>query len=111
MPQLLMMPLRSLVGGPLGLQGGIADAPGLNNIGLRARIVGKVTYAGTDTYYIDDGYGASDGSGHTGVRVRSLGSRVPSVDEHVRVDGIISCVKEGDIIQRLFLAQEVLGLQ
>ncbi len=72
--QPLGMGSRRLGGGALGLQAGIANAAGLNNIGLLVRIWGTTTQVGDGYLYIDDGSGLSDGTltdsaANTGVRV------------------------------------------
>jgi hypothetical protein len=63
---------RSIGGGALNeYTPGVSNGVGLNNIGLLVRMWGKVTFKdnANDYFYIDDGYGRDDGSGHTGVRV------------------------------------------
>jgi hypothetical protein len=65
-------------------------------IGLLLEIVGKVTAVDTSAkcFYVDDGCGATDGSGSTGIRVKyselADGNLLtpPQVDAHVRVGGI-----------------------
>jgi hypothetical protein len=71
-----VMPLgvtgRTIGGGSLNAYTpGVAGGVGLNNIGLLVRMCGRVTFKDevNKFFYIDDGYGRSDGSGHLGVRV------------------------------------------
>jgi hypothetical protein len=76
-------------------QKGVSSSAGLNNLGLLVAICGKVTYAGSDHFFIDDGSGRHDGSGHTGVKVVATGLIVPSQDTYVRVAGVSSCYQSG----------------
>lgn len=70
------MPLRSLGGGAFGAQpalkeyrdGQAVPVGGLNNLGLYVKTTGFVTFVGSDHFYIDDGSGCNDGSGHLGVK-------------------------------------------
>ncbi len=71
-------------------QCGVWGRKGLNNIGLLVRIWGKVTAAGPNWFYLDDGSGVVDGTGNTGVYVDTEGQSVPSVGEYVCVTGISS---------------------
>ena len=86
-------------------QKGIKDASGANNIGLLVLIWGKVTYAGSDYYYLDDGSALDDGSGQIGVKVLALGTTVPAVDSYKTVTGISSCYKVGSDLFRLVRAR------
>ena len=90
----------ALGGGADGYQQGVfndastsAPAHGRNNIGILVRICGEVTYSNTSegVFYVDDGSGVSDGSGHSGVRVSAAGMPLPSEGKQTRVTGI-SCV-------------------
>lgn len=93
---------RSIGGGALNqYTPGVFEGSGLNNIGLLVRMWGKVTYKNTDDkyFYIDDGYGRLDGSGHVGVRVSydnlALGesfSPPDQVGDFVAVTGISSTI-------------------
>lgn len=76
--------------------GGIAEpgvpgaygAVGANNVGLLVKLCGKVTHIGSNYIYVDDGSGASDGSGHRGIKV-SLGSVTPPPPHsYVAVTGV-----------------------
>lgn len=73
-------------------QMGITGASGLNNIGLLVTTWGRVTYSEPGFFYIDDGSGIKDGSGHTGIKVYG---RVPTAEDPVgkwvKVTGISSC--------------------
>lgn len=82
-------------------QRGVSGGVGANNIGLLARIFGEVTYKGTDHFYVDDGSGVSDGSGHVGVRVAPYGAWIPSVGTLVQITGVSSCYASGGQIHRL----------
>ncbi len=96
-------------------QKGIVAASGLNNIGLLVRVWGEVTYQGSDCFYLDDGSGVSDPSGHSGVKV--LGS-VPlppgenpatwdPIGQPVQVTGISCCYKVGEDLHRLIRSTAV----
>ncbi len=95
-----------LGGGPSGLQDGVwnlagkatgnerwTQSIGLNNLGLLVTIVGKVTYSDIGFFYIDDGSGVYDGSGHIGVKVRADWLDVP-YSGYVKVTGISTGEKE-----------------
>ena len=110
----LAMSNAAIGGGPLneytpGVEGGV----GLNNIGLLVVTSGTVTFVNTtivteaDKYfYIDDGAGRFDGSGHTGIRC-SYGELVagtpavtpPAVGTFRSVTGVISTVRIDGKIQ------------
>jgi len=68
----LGLPNSALGGGALNqYTPGVENGKGLNNIGLLVRTWGKVTYvnAAEKYFYIDDGSGLVDESGHLGIRV------------------------------------------
>lgn len=88
---------RSLGGGALGLQEGIAGGVGLNNIGLLVRMTGKVKTTGTGWFMIDDG---------SGVSVKIVGT-APSGNPYVSVTGASSCEKVSSLIQRVIVATNV----
>lgn len=76
-------------GGQRGVLGGV----GLNNVGLLVRIRGRVTYGGYGYFYVDDGAGLLDGSGHRGVLVLGNMPLCPEMDPvgwYVEVTGISS---------------------
>lgn len=70
-------PLRPLgmktgsVGGRLTSYGGVTNGLGLTNTGLLVKTSGKVTSVAPSFkyFYVDDGCGLQDGSGHTGLKV------------------------------------------
>jgi len=85
-------------------QRGVLGGTGLNNIGLLVRTWGKITYVGADDFYIEDGSGADDGSGHPGVRVLGRPPVDPGADpvgKWVRVEGVSSCYKTETGLHRL----------
>jgi|GEM_PF-483701 len=100
------VPLRlktcALGGGAAGQQPAVMEmlpgaaepvaATGLNTMGLFARIAGWVRYVGSDFFYIDDGAGCNDGSGHIGVRVvcADPAAPKPALGTLVRADGMVS---------------------
>lgn len=72
---------------------------GISNVGLLARTWGRVTYAGNSFFYIDDGSGLDDNSGHKGVKVYGsvpVDQGVDPVGKRVFVTGISSCEKPGN---------------
>jgi hypothetical protein len=102
----ILMNNGSLGGGVLGLQQAtmeyriVKDATswsrqflacgGANNIGAFVRIVGTVTYLGSDYFYVDDGSMCDDGTGPVGVRVISGTFAKPALSQIVAVNGISS---------------------
>lgn len=99
---------RALGGGALNqYTPGVAGGVGLNNIGLLVKTSGKVTAVDTanSCFYIDDGTGLLDGSGHVGVRVAydnlAAGNSItpPAVDSYVLVTGICSTIVINSNIQ------------
>lgn len=110
----LLVPNRGIGGGDWRFdpetgagQKGIAGASSLNNIGLLICTVGRVTHAGSDYFYVDDGSALDDGSGHPGVKVETHGLSVPDKGRLVRVTGASSCYKAGDVLRRLIRATVV----
>ena len=116
---------RSVGGAETGLQSGVwdkrwvmesgtpqyvwAQAIGLNNIGLLVTVFGKVTFAGADYFYLDDGSKLDDASGHFGVKVSAPGLAFPS-SGYAKVTGVVSCSKTGDDFCRLIRAIEVVPI-
>lgn len=91
-------------------QHGAEGAAGVNNIGLLVWVTGEVTYAdpGGAYFYVDDGCGLTDVSGHVGVRVLPCGLAVPGQGAHVKVTGVSSCFKDGDHLYRQIRATDIL---
>lgn len=86
---------RSVGGGTGGLQQGIADGCGLNNIGLLVRTSGRIVGAESSSITIDDG---------GGVDVKCAipsGVEIDPAWQYVSVTGVSSCEKIGDAITRL----------
>lgn len=90
-----------------GVEGGV----GLNNIGLLITTWGKVTFVDSTNkfFYIDDGHGLQDGSGHKGIRCSydNLATGVtitpppdPAITPtYVSVTGVVSTVMISDKVQ------------
>ncbi len=104
----LGMTVRTLGGGPFQSdpqtgsgQAGIDGAQGLNNIGLLVAVTGRVTQSGGSWFYLDDGSGVEDGSGHSGVRVVLSSGSPPPAGAFVRVTGVSSCIRLNGGIRRL----------
>ena len=68
----------------------LLPALGPNNIGLLVRACGRVTGAGQDWFYIDDGSGCDDGSGALGVKVFCPGTAPPAANQFVLLRAISS---------------------
>ncbi|MDO8586337.1 MAG: hypothetical protein Q7T82_04795 [Armatimonadota bacterium] len=78
-----------------GLQQGIKNAFGLNNIGLLVATFGKFTYVDPTTFTLDDGSGAN---------VKCMAPTGVSIQpgwKYVAVTGISSCEKVGAGLHRL----------
>ena len=88
-------------------QKGIENAAGTNNNGLLVRTSGKVTYKGSDCFYVDDGSALNDGSGNLGVKVQATGLSIPDKDSYVTVVGISSCHVSGVNLKRLIQATSI----
>lgn len=93
---------RALGGSAFGLQGAVMEykliepnielmsSLGLNNIGLLARVTGRVVATGSDWFYIDDGSKCDDGSGVVGVKVLCPGTTPPAQGSYVLLNGVSS---------------------
>lgn len=88
-----------LGGGEFGFQWAVLDrnltgdfAMGLSNVGLVCHTWGTVSYVDPASayFYLNDGSGLDDGSGHAGVRVATTSLPVPAIGAHVDVVGISS---------------------
>lgn len=81
---------------------GVTGGAGLNNICLLVNTWGRVTYIGTDYFYMDDGCRLDDGSGRTGIKVYT-GSLVKptSTSQYAVVTGISSTEINGTTTRRL----------
>ncbi|MEN6356869.1 MAG: C25 family peptidase propeptide domain-containing protein [Armatimonadota bacterium] len=64
------------------------SAAGLNNVGMLVRVTGKVTYVGSDCFYVNDGSNCDDGSGYIGVRVFSGTLTKPALGKYVALSAI-----------------------
>ena len=82
---------------------GVTGAIGLNNVSLLIRTWGKVTYVGTDHFYLDDGSALLDGSGHTGIKVSCPGLTLPLLNQYAIAAGISSVEINGSTARRLIL--------
>ncbi|GEM_PF-1450793 len=74
-----------------GILGGI----GTNNIGLLVTTFGRITFAGSGFFYVDDGSAIDDGSGHAGLKVLAEGLTFPSTG-FVKITGISSCERNAE---------------
>lgn len=108
-----------LGGGHFGQQGGVLDkiqtgdyARGLSNIGLLCHTCGAVSYVdgGGAYFYLNDGSGIDDGSGHAGVRVESSSLPLPAVGAYVDVVGVSSMMGLGGRSVRLLRPRSVSDL-
>ena len=107
---------RALGGSTFGLQGAVMEyklfgqnlelisSIGLNNIGLLARVSGRVGATGTGWFYIDDGSKCNDGSGVVGVKVLCPGTTPPAQGDYVLLNAISSaCFDRGWLWRALVL--------
>lgn len=69
-------------------QKGVPGGSGLNNVGLLVGAWGRVTHAGSGFFYLDDGSGLADGSGHAGVRVILHSGSTPLAGDYVNLSGV-----------------------
>lgn len=92
----MAMQSRHVGGKQLGaFQQGVDKGLGINNLGMLIRCGGIVEYSDFGHFYIDDGCGFKDGSGHTGLRV-AWGGTKPDEGSMVVVTGISGCeIPEG----------------
>lgn len=115
----LAMGNRALGGGPSGLQGAVLDnasadqtSTRLNNIGLLVKAWGRVSFVSPDGsyFYLDDGSGIADGSGHSGVRVACEGLPRPLQGDGVWVRGISGATVLGGKVVRLLRPRSIADL-
>lgn len=99
---------KALGGADIRLQGqpetgqqGVENGTGANNVGLLVKTYGRMTYSDTGFFYIDDGSGLDDGSGHTGIRVQTNGFSSPFTGFYVQVTGISTTYTTDSGLQRL----------
>ncbi|MHB9035071.1 MAG: C25 family cysteine peptidase [Armatimonadota bacterium] len=90
----------------------LESVPGLNNIGLLARVAGKVTYVGADYFYVDDGGRCDDGSGKIGVKVLSGTLTKPTVGKYVTLTAVSATYYSGGFLFRALIlpAQDCLQI-
>ncbi|MCC6484677.1 MAG: N-acetylmuramoyl-L-alanine amidase [Armatimonadetes bacterium] len=93
---------------------GVSGGLGLYNIGLLVRMAGSVTYASSadpanQFFYLDDGSGLADGSGHVGVKVK-CGSIAPPVAGFVAVQGVVDAELTGPVSNRILVVSDALGI-
>lgn len=72
-----------------GYTPGVSGGLGANNIGLLARIAGRVNSKGSGYFYVDDGYSRPTDSTAKGIRI--ISSTSVSNGDYVVVTGIIAC--------------------
>lgn len=109
---------KSFLGGAKGSQPGRPGGLGLNNMGMLARVWGKVTSAPLDPgldgwpcIYIDDGSALLDGTSsnqpNVGIRVYHSWYKSPAPGEYVSATGIISSEKVGGVLIPVLLSDEL----
>lgn len=108
------MTTTSLGGEASGLQRGVSQGVGLNNIGLLVRVTGRVTGVATDRsyLYLSDASGVADGSGFDGVRVdlsaiEPLVRPVINTGDFIAATGISSLYPLTGEVHRLVRARSV----
>ncbi|BCW97242.1 MAG: hypothetical protein KatS3mg024_0069 [Armatimonadota bacterium] len=92
-------------------QQGIHGVQGVNNTGLLIRVAGWVTHSAGGWFYLDDGSGVEDGSGHAGVRILLESGTAPATGEFVRASGISSVIRIGGMVQRLLRVSSPADIQ
>lgn len=113
----LSMRNSTLGGESFAAQGGVVDnattnpaTPGIgrNNVGLLVTTWGNVTFVDGPGawFYIDDGSGLKDGSGHVGVRVAASGLTLPAEGNLVRITGISGVTRIGSNNARIVRARQ-----
>ncbi|MDH7601502.1 MAG: lectin like domain-containing protein [Armatimonadota bacterium] len=80
--------------------------PGPNNIGLLIKTWGRVTWCGSDEFYIDDGCNLKDASEHHGLRVSAPNLTLPNVGDFVEVTGVVSCWQADGALYRMLLVAD-----
>lgn len=111
-PEPRTMSGRTMGGGASGRQAAVTDdayaspaisAIGLGNVGLLARVAGRIVSPDTaaHVFYMDDGSGLRDGSGKQGVRVYAPGLALPQAGEFYAVTGIAGATILGGNVVRL----------
>jgi len=115
---------RSFIGGSEGSQPGRPDGAGLNNMGMLARVWGKVTvptpfdpgYDYRPFFYLDDGTGLLDGTTHDasgspepnrGIRIYHQYYVTPELGKYVSATGLISCEKINGALVPMLLSDEI----
>lgn len=88
-PQPFVMTNRDIGGAASGMQAGVRNPRGPNNIGLLVRTSGVVKNHGTDYIFIDDGSKCDAGKGVKGLKVMT--SQRPPIGSSVIVTGASSC--------------------
>lgn len=117
--------MRALGGAAFGEQGAVMEyrwvkelgakqllpALGLNNIGLLVRVCGRVTAAGEDWFYVDDGSGCDDGSGNAGVKVFCPGLTPPLANQLVILNAISSTYFDRGLLLRALVVPDATAIQ
>jgi hypothetical protein len=84
-----------------------ASIPGLNNVGMLVKVTGKVTYVGSDYFYIDDGSHCDDGSGNIGVRVISGTLTKPASGKYIELTAVSATYySDGGLFRALVLPDQ-----
>jgi hypothetical protein len=99
-PAAVGMMNRAVGGSALNAQTpGITGGIGLHNVGLLVTAWGKVKAVGSDYFYMDDGLGLLDGSGNTGIKVRTGTLSEPAINQYALVTGICSTETSGPTVR------------
>ncbi len=98
-PGPLGMSVRSIGGGPAGIQPAVGDGRGVNNTGLLIGTWGRAVSTGAGQFLLDDGSGDA-------VRVMlPPGTPVPAAGAFCAVTGISSCGSDGGALERRLLVR------
>lgn len=107
----LGMITRSTGGAAAALMPGVTGGASPYNIGLLVRCWGTVTYADSTNsadrfFYLDDGCGLSDGSGHLGIKVRCGGTPPPEVSRFTSVSGVVASESAGERVVPVLISSD-----
>ena len=106
-PGPLSMVNRSVGGGLLGDHvPGVSYGIGLNNVGLLVKVWGKVTYVGSDHFYINDGTGLTYTAGRVGLKIFCGSLAKPILNHSVVVTGISTLDWDGSTARPVVRARK-----
>ena len=111
LPSAVFIDVRNLGGAAFNSSTpGVTTTSGLYNIGMLVRIAGTVSYLNTSDasakfFYVDDGSGSIDGSGHMGVKVLCRDLDTP-ISSSVIVTGVVSGELAGSKVAPVIIVRD-----